>query len=477
MDGRFTETYDADTKKRKGKEKMAADGDEEFFIDATGRLHASSSSKHGCNSNRAKHWRNRRSEIIEIGRKRNFEVVTTQDEWMKECDGTKYCPTLRCLECNAVVTSTTVHSMQQQGSIGCACKSNRAKHWRNRRSEIIEIGRKRNFEVVTTQDEWMKECDGSKYRPTLRCLECNAVVTSTTVHSMQQGSNIGCACNSNRAKHWRNRRSEIIEIGRKRNFEVVTTQDEWMKECDGSKYRPTLRCLECNAVVTSTTVNSMQQQGCIGCACKSNRAKHWRNRRSEIIEIGRKRNFEVVTTQDEWMKECDGCYYRPTIRCLECNAVVTSTTVNNMQQQGFLGCACNNKTEGKLGDWLRAHFPNVKITPQHEGPGRTKFDFHLAFPDGFKVLVELDGPQHFWKSARYYSAEGCQRDLEKEIWAKQQGLCVVRVLQENVWNDLYGWKGWIIRSFQDARSGEPRPLTPDDREYRSKESAYVRARD
>lgn len=102
---------------------------------------------------------------------------------------------------------------------------------------------------------------------------------------------------------------------------------------------------------------------------------------------------------------------------------------------------------------------------------------HLAFPDGFKVLVELDGPQHFWKSARYYSAEGCQRDLEKEIWAKQQGLCVVRVLQENVWNDLHGWKGWIIRSFQDARSGEPRPLTPDDREYRSKESAYVRARD
>ena len=105
-----------------------------------------------CNWNQAKHWRNRRSEIIDIGRKRDFEVVTTQDVWMQECNGRLYCPSVRCLECSQqVVTSTSVSKLQQGSSIGCACNWNQAKHWRNRRSEIIEIGRERDFEVVSSQ--------------------------------------------------------------------------------------------------------------------------------------------------------------------------------------------------------------------------------------------------------------------------------------------------------------------------------------
>ena len=89
------------------------------------------------------------------------------------------------------------------------------------------------------------------------------------------------------------------------------------------------------------------------------------------------------------------------------------------------------------------------------------------------MLVELDGPQHFWNNQKYYTAEGCKRDLQKERWAVLRGLSVVRVLQEDVWEDRYDWQGWLIDCFQAARSGEPRPLTPDAPEYRSNESAYV----
>ena len=155
---------------------------------------------------------------------------------------------------------------------------------------------------------------------------------------------------------------------------------------------------------------------------------------------------------------------------------MTTTCIASLQQGHSVGCTCHKKTERKLGEWLRTRFPDVTITPQYRGPSTTHFDFHLAFSDGFEVLVELDGPQHFWIGQKYYTAEGCERDLQKEEWAVSRGLCVVRVLQEDVWEDRYDWQGWLIGCFQAARSGEPRPLTPEAPEYRSKESAYVQFR-
>ena len=48
------------------------------------------------------------------------------------------------------------------------------------------------------------------------------------------------------------------------------------------------------------------------------------------------------------------------------------------------------------------------------------------------------------------------------------------VLQEDVWEDKYNWQGWIIQCVQTAmREKVARVFTPDTKEYRSKESAYV----
>ena len=148
-----------------------------------------------------------------------------------------------------------------------------------------------------------------------------------------------------------------------------------------------------------------------------------------------------------------------------------------------MACGCRNKTESKLYDSLRNLFPEATITPQHPGPkldGQTHFDFLLTFPDGFEVLIELDGPQHFWVGHFNMSEsqfdEACKRDLAKEKWAVQRRLCVVRVLQENVWNDEHDWQGWLVRSISKARVCEPQPITPDAPEYRSADSGYVKIR-
>ena len=143
---------------------------------------------------------------------------------------------------------------------------------------------------------------------------------------------------------------------------------------------------------------------------------------------------------------------------------------------GCPGC-CRKLTELKLDKWLRQRYPTADLSPQHPGPvwvKRTHFDFHLAFPDGFAVIVELDGPQHFWHGM-WYSDDGCARDVAKEKWAVAQGMSVVRVLQVDVWEDRLGWDGYIVASVEAARSSAARIFVQDAPEYNSDKSGYVTA--
>jgi hypothetical protein len=105
------------------------------------------------------------------------------------------------------------------------------------------------------------------------------------------------------------------------------------------------------------------------------------------------------------------------------------------------------------------------------------FDFHLTFPDGFHILIELDGLQHFYFQDCFHRdetefIESCKRDLTKERWAIAKDLSVVRVLQEDVWEDKLDWKGWLTKSIKNARLGEPKVIAPDAPEYASSNSAY-----
>lgn len=388
--------------------------------------------------------------------------------------------------CKETVTSTSISSLTHKGqSIGCSCNLSLANHWRHRRAEVALMGKERGFMVVTDEKEWLKTCTGCDYCPIFHCIKCNETVTSTCISSLRQGQSIGCSCNLSSAQHWCHRRSEVVCMGEERGFVVVTNEEEWLKACTGKGYCPTFRCKKCDETVTSSTINHLRWGRSIGCSCNLNSAKHWRYRRSEVVLIGEERGFVVVTDEEEWRNGCTGKEYCPTFRCIKCNKTVTSTSVHSLSSGQSIGCHCRKRTEGKLFDWLNERFPpesGVIVSTQYRGPKTTRdhwthFDFYLTFPDGFEVLVELDGAQHFWISNGWHTDDGCERDLLKEEWAVQRGLCVIRVLQEDVWYDRLDWQGWLVRSIAAARSGEPQPITPDAPEYRSHESAYVRLRD
>jgi hypothetical protein len=111
---------------------------------------------------------------------------------------------------------------------------------------------------------------------------------------------------------------------------------------------------------------------------------------------------------------------------------------------------------------------------------RTHFDFCLTFEDGFRIVIELDGDQHFYESHGMYSRDGCARDLLKENWTMRvKKFRIVRLLQTDVWNDTHRWKRWLRKSVQQARDepGVLTPIVPDRDQYKNVQtSVYAQLR-
>ena len=98
------------------------------------------------------------------------------------------------------------------------------------------------------------------------------------------------------------------------------TEKEWRRRKFGSLSKPPVRHRVCEEVVTSTSIGHLHQ----GRGIHANR---WRHRRPEVVAMGAERGFEVLTTEEEWADECDGAFYCPTFKCVECEEVVTSNVI------------------------------------------------------------------------------------------------------------------------------------------------------
>lgn len=112
---------------------------------------------------------------------------------------------------------------------------------------------------------------------------------------------------------------------------------------------------------------------------------------------------------------------------------------------------CKNKTEAKLLSFLEEHFED----PVHQfkvswckSPETNKFlpfDFCVS-----KTIIELDGPQHYKQISNWKSPEVTQKsDRYKEEQAIKNGYSVLRILQEDVWNDRIDWKNLLLGHIKD----------------------------
>lgn len=115
---------------------------------------------------------------------------------------------------------------------------------------------------------------------------------------------------------------------------------------------------------------------------------------------------------------------------------------NAITSKGRWCLLCINKTEAKVLKFLKELYNNVVTQMKIENCkviNQLSFDFCIKLK---KIIIELDGRQHFEYVERFKNdyIANIKRDVYKMNCALEAGYTVIRIIQEDVWNDSYDWK-------------------------------------
>jgi very-short-patch-repair endonuclease len=119
------------------------------------------------------------------------------------------------------------------------------------------------------------------------------------------------------------------------------------------------------------------------------------------------------------------------------------------------GCPlCINKTEGKLYERIKKIYPSTITQFSPDWLGRKRYDF--CIPE-HKIIIELDGRQHFEIVERFKNdpEDQHENDKEKERMATENDYCLIRLLQEDVFYDTYDWFNILLENIQTLIDEKP----------------------
>ena len=141
--------------------------------------------------------------------------------------------------------------------------------------------------------------------------------------------------------------------------------------------------------------------------------------------------------------------------CNKCNKpfkmYINSVTNKNKSQW----CPyCVNKTEKMLLEWLDKKYPEYTIEFQPKFKWCKNKETNRLFPYDFlikelKLILEIDGNQHFKQVSNWQSPKTQQeRDKFKMKCAYNNGYSMIRILQEDVYNNKNNWENKLINQIK-----------------------------
>jgi len=114
---------------------------------------------------------------------------------------------------------------------------------------------------------------------------------------------------------------------------------------------------------------------------------------------------------------------------------------------------CRYKTELKLYDKIKKYFYSILRDFKQEWCKKINFlPFDFCIPE-YKIIIELDGPQHFvqiscWKDLEIVK----ENDKFKEECANNNGYSIIRLLQKDVMNDTYDWEKELCDAVEEIKT-------------------------
>lgn len=127
--------------------------------------------------------------------------------------------------------------------------------------------------------------------------------------------------------------------------------------------------------------------------------------------------------------------------CCKCGHEYRATAGDVSIRDRWCNCT-KNKTEAKLFDFLSDNYgENVKKQLKVNWCKNIKFlPFDFCIED-YKIIIELDGPQHFKQISNWTSPEKTQlNDKYKMDCANKNGYSMIRISQEDVLADKNNWQ-------------------------------------
>jgi len=123
------------------------------------------------------------------------------------------------------------------------------------------------------------------------------------------------------------------------------------------------------------------------------------------------------------------------------------TALSSITQRNSWCPYCLNKTEQILFDKLVLYYPLLKRQYKKDWCKKINylpFDFVI---EDLKIIIELDGNQHFEQIGNWMSPEKTQEnDLYKMKCANENGFSVIRILQKDVYYDKYDWLDDLMKN-------------------------------
>ena len=120
-----------------------------------------------------------------------------------------------------------------------------------------------------------------------------------------------------------------------------------------------------------------------------------------------------------------------------------SVSLSCVSGQNVWCSKCTNKTEQKLYDKLITIYKNLQYQFRTEWCRNIGTNNFLPFDyvlEENKIIIELDGKQHFVQVNNWCNPEATRkRDIYKMFKANENGYSVIRILQYDVYHDKYNW--------------------------------------
>ena len=132
------------------------------------------------------------------------------------------------------------------------------------------------------------------------------------------------------------------------------------------------------------------------------------------------------------------------------------TPDNHIHKNYPQGCPfCINKTETKLYEKIQLLYSTIMPQFKQEWCKKQKqLPFDFCIPE-YKIIIELDGPQHFQQISNWSSPEEqYENDKYKEKCANDNGYSVIRLLQEDVFYDTYDWVKELCETIEELKNGD-----------------------